>query len=192
MKNSQAGVQCATKVFALDARLVVFTHHRVEHFSVHAFAGLRLENICVADIDRVMGVQVVDQAGIAGQVTRDLVVAFTVFAVIEFIPVETAAENQRQWFSQAQAAAGINAVLCGGLGQAVRAGNVIRFGMTTGVPFEGVATRVDVVAPGLARAIVQLALADAQSQVMCLAEQLEGAAECQVVAFFLLLHGFCP
>ncbi|MNT88106.1 hypothetical protein D3C72_2286060 [compost metagenome] len=64
--------------------------------------------------------------------------------------------------------------------------------MTTGVPFEGVAAGVDEIAPSLARTIIQLALADAQGQVMCLAEQLEGAAECQVVAFFLLLHGFCP
>ena len=165
-EQRHAGIQRATKVFAFDANLIIFTDDGLEWGAGCALFFLRREDVAVAHVYRMLVVQVVDQAGVAGEVAGDLVVAGGITVVV-VVPVQASAEDQLQRVGQAQAAGQVETVLGGDFANVVGAGEV---------RFARIDRPVEVVRAVVVGGHVVDALAGAHHQFMGTAERLERAA----------------
>ncbi|MNM92651.1 hypothetical protein D3C81_1049900 [compost metagenome] len=110
-EQRQAGIEGAIEVLALDADFIVLALDRLERAAGSVLVLLRVEDVAVADIHRVMIVQVVDQARVASDVARDFVIGAGTFLVVIVIPVQAAAQDQLQRIGQAQAGGHVHAFL---------------------------------------------------------------------------------
>lgn len=116
LENRRRCVQRAVEVFALEAQFIVLASDRRYGVTRGIQAALRFEDIGVADIDAVMLIQVVDKAGVLGDMSSDLQLALGSLvgrAGLVVVPVQSAAENQFQRVGHAKSGAGIEAIELG-------------------------------------------------------------------------------
>ena len=108
LERGQRYVQRAVHQFALDAGLVVGAGDRVQPLAVARELGLRLEHLGIAAVQRPLAVQIDDQPAVGREFGVD---ALSRTGRVLVPPAHAAAQHQRQWIGQGEAAHAVDALL---------------------------------------------------------------------------------
>ncbi|MNO67927.1 hypothetical protein D3C76_587440 [compost metagenome] len=191
LEDGHAGIERAVEVLTLDTDFVVLAFDRADDRGIPGQFRLGHEDIGVACVDRVMVIEVVDHAGVTGDVTGYLVVGIGVVAVIDLavhrlvvIPVQTRANDQLERVGQVDPGGGIDPFLLDVLAEGVDVGHR-RFAHTTWVDAEQIVDRQEhgtAVGAGL-----DFTLAGTDHQLMLALEQLERATRVHIVGGLVIV-----